>query len=407
MGHLNATAVKNAKPGRHIDGQGLYLLVKPSGARSWVLRVQKDGWRRDFGLGSVLDSKPHPDIAALPLLQRRQLTLAEARDKAIILRQQVRAGVDLQAEKKKARKTPSFKEATLACHATLKRGWTDRHAEKWLSAFEAYVFPAMGDKPVDQVDAPVIRDMLTPIWHTIPNTARRVRQRVGTVLDYAMAEKWREEGSPTRALGKILGPHSDKAKHMAAAPYAELPALLEKIRTASDSLGRAALMFTILTAARSGEVRSMVWSEVDLDAALWTVPAHKMKGRREHVVPLSGAAEAILRQMAGLFGGRPDEPVFPGRGSKPLSERTMLHALREAGCAATVHGFRSSFRDWAAEEANFNDDVIEASLAHANPNATERAYKRTTFFDKRRKLMAAWADYLAGASNVVRLAAAQ
>lgn len=389
MGKLTAASVKHAKPGRHIDGGGLYLLVKPTGSKSWVLRVQKDGRRRDFGLGSVVD-----------------LGLAEAREKAAGLRRAVRAGADPVAEKRARKAVPTFKVAALACHAALKRGWSEKHAEQWLTALEDHAFPKLGDVAVDRVDAPLVRDMLFPIWHEIPNTARRVRQRVGTVLDYASAEKWRAGDNPTRSVGKILAPHTDKPKHYKAVPYAELPQLLRALRDGGESIGRYALMFTILTAARSGEVRSMAWSEVDMDAALWTVPAHKMKSRKEHVVPLPPAAVAILRAMSGLIAGKPDEPVFPGRGLKPLSDMTLLRVLRDAGSTATVHGFRSSFRDWAAEEANFNDDVIEACLAHTNPNATERAYKRTTFSEKRRKLMEAWGDYLAGASNVVELAVA-
>ncbi len=387
MGKLNAKKVENAKPGRHIDGRGLYLLVKPSGSKSWVVRVQKDGKRRDFGIGSAAD-----------------VSLADARTKADELRREVRSGVDPVVKKRQAKAVPTFKAAALACHKALKRGWTEKHAEQWLTSLEDHAFKRLGDVRVDQVDAPMIRDMLFPIWHDIPNTARRVKQRVGVVLDYAFAEKWRSAESPTRAVTKILAPHTDKPKHYKALPYVEVPELMAKLREGPDSIGRYALMFTILTAARSGEVRSMVWSEVGLDAAVWTVPAHKMKMRAEHMVPLSPPAVAILRAMAGLLPGGADEPVFPGRGTKPLSDMTIIRALRDAGCNVTVHGFRSSFRDWAAEEANFNDDVIEASLAHTNPSATTRAYKRTTFFEKRRKLMEAWASYLNGQTNVIALA---
>lgn len=391
MGNLTVLGVKNAKPGRHVDGGGLYLLVKPptdaakekgavAGSKSWVLRVQKDGKRRDFGLGSAAD-----------------VSLADARDKAGAMRRAVRSGVDPIVEKAKARKSvPTFKEATISCHAAMKKGWTEGHAARWLAGMEEYAYPKLGAVRVDHVDAGLIRDMLEPIWLKIPNTARRMRQRVGAVLDYSFAEKWRSSESPTRSVGRILAPHTDKPKHFAAVPYADMPDLLTNLRNGSETVGRYALMFIILTAARSGEVRSMLWSEVDTEAALWTVPATKMKSRREHIVPLSPPAVSVLKAMAGLIEGRPHEPVFPGRQSKPLSDMTILRVMRTLG-DATVHGFRSSFRDWASEETNFQNDVIEAALAHVNPNATERAYKRTTFFEKRRKLMEAWGSYLDGA----------
>lgn len=388
MGNLTAKSVQNAKAGRHIDGQGLYLLVKPTGSKSWVLRVQKDGERRDFGLGSAAD-----------------VSLADAREKAGSKRREIRRDGFQAAENKKAKPAPTFKEAALSCHKALKRGWTEKHAAQWLTSLEDHAFGRLGDKRVDAIDAPMLRDMLFPIWHEIPNTARRVRQRVGMVMDYAVAEKWRAGDNPARYVTQLLAPHNDTPKHFKAVPYEDAPALLQKLQEGSPSIGRYALIFTILTAARSGEVRNVLWSEVDLETATWVVPVHKTKRREnEHVAPLSDASIAILKAVQGLFSGRPDEPIFPGRGSKPLSDMTMLRSLRDMGCGATVHGFRSSFRDWAAEEANYNDDVIEACLDHKNPNAVERAYKRTTFLQKRRQLMQSWADYIGGKSNVVALA---
>lgn len=393
MGNLTALSVRNAKPGRHVDGGGLYLLVKPpsnaakeaghkSGTKSWVLRIQKDGHRRDFGLGSLAD-----------------VSLAEARERAATLRKTVRVGVDPIAEKRKRQNTPTFKAATMACHASKKGGWTPRHARQWLEAMEDHVFPKLGERPIDQVDARAIGQVLAPIWLEIPNTARRVRQRIGTVIDFATASEWRSGDNPTRIVGHLLEPQTDKAKHYNAVPHLEMPTFMAELRALPVAIGRLALQFTILTAARSGEVRSMAWDEVDLKAELWTVPEKKMKAREEHVVPLSPAAVAVLKEALQFLGNvapfASDDLVFPGRGTKPLSDMTMLRALREAGRKETIHGFRSSFRDWASDKTNFPSDVIETALAHQVGSETRRAYERTKHVEKRCKLMNEWANYLA------------
>ena len=394
MGKLTAIGVKTAKSGRHADGKGLYLLVKETGARSWVLRIVVDGRRRDFGLGPA-------DL----------VTLTEARDKAIEGRRIVRDGGDPGKVWKRAKvTTPTFEAVARQFHDNNKAGWKNaKHSAQWLSTLETYVFPTLGDMLPEEIDAPLIWSVLGPIWQDKSETARRVRQRIGKVLDYAAAHGWRSTDAPMRALNQITSRQVRKAGHHAAMPYGELPAFMVTLRDGEPSIGRLALMFTILTAARSGEVRGATWDEIDFDKAVWTVPGERMKTGQAHRVPLSDPAVAILAQMQGLISGQPGEPIFPGLRGNPLSDATLAKAMRVAGGGNyTVHGTaRSSFRDWVAEKMpTVPSDVAEAALAHAIANKTEAAYRRTKYLDQRRGLMTAWADFLAGSSNVVRLAAA-
>lgn len=378
MGKLTVLGVKNAKPGRHADGEGLYLLVKPTGAKSWLLRVQVDGKRRDFGLGSAT-----------------VLKLAEAREAAEALRRQAKSGLDPIAERAKLKRvTPSFKATAIECHRELKEGWRNsKHAAQWLTTLETYAFPHLGEKSVDTIDSPMVRDLLAPIWLTIPETARRVHQRIGTVLDFAHAKGWRQAETPTRSVLKGLPRHRKSDRHFAAMPFVDVPAFMGSLRQSPETIGRLALMFTILTAARSGEVRGARWSEFDLDGALWTVPADRMKAGKVHVVPLSLGALAILGQ-AKRIGGAAERPVFTSKGTKPLSDMTLTKILRDSDLPFTVHGFRSSFRDWAAEETNFPSEVVEKALAHTIANKVEAAYRRTDFLDRRKKLMRDWSNYI-------------
>lgn len=384
MGKLTALKVKALKEvGRHPDGEGLYLWVKPSGARSWVLRIQVDGKRRDFGLGS-----------------EKSTTLAEARDRAAELRKQYRSGVDPVVEKRKKKEgkaaVPTFAEAAERAHAEFKGAWRNgKHQAQWLSTLTTYAFPTLGSMPVDKVDAGAILGALQPIWLKTPETARRVKQRIGAVLDWAYSHGFRPSEAPMRAISKGLKQQPKKDGHFAALPYAAVPDLMKKLGE-SETVGRLALRFAILTAARSGEVRGAKWGEIDLDAALWTVPAARMKAGREHVVPLSKAAIAVLQSAKGDREVEADDLVFPGNRAKPLSDMTLSKALKAATSQrATVHGFRSGFRDWAAEEQTaVSDAVVEAALAHTNPNKVEAAYRRTNYLEQRKVLMHAWADYL-------------
>ena len=405
---LTAKEVKNAKAGRHSDGKGLYLLVKPSGAASWVLRVQHQGERRDFGLGSLALESIGGDI---PIHKRKLLTLSEARDKAREGRALAKAGLNPSAEWRRqdaAPAVPTFRAVAEEAHKHRKGGWKNtKHRAEWLASLDRYAFPVIGNMPVNDVDAAAIQKILLPFWLTKPETARRVKQRIGAVLDYGHAHHWREFEAPMRAVNQLMRAiKQPKEGHFSAVAYKDLPAVMQTLREGEQSIGRWALQFQILTAARPGEVRHVQWRDIDLEAAEWRVPPEKAKADKLHIVPLVPAAVDILKELRGLFAAKADDYVFPGFKSKPISDATMNKVLRVAGYEGfTVHGFRSTFRDWAADNG-FADSWCEAALAHLNPNKTEAAYRRTTFFEQRRdKLMPAWASFALGdRSNVVSLA---
>jgi len=374
---LTALAVKNAKPGRHGDGAGLYLMVKPSGAKSWVLRVQRDGKRRDVGLGS---------IAAL--------NLAEARQRAADLRKHALNGRDPIAERDRDRRAiPTFRDATTEAHSALKAGWIDKNAAAFLTSLRDYAFPALGDLRVDGIEAGHVRDMLVPIWTTKPELARKVRMRVGQVLNFSRSKGWRTTEAPGRSVTVGL-PKQPRGKNFKAMPYADVPTFVAALADKAPTTGRHALLFQILTAARPGEVRTARWGHVDLDKREWKRPADLMKGGVEHTVTLSAAAIRLLENVRGTPLPRPDTLVFAGKGGKPLSDMTLKKVVTDAGMDFDPHGFRSSFRDWAAEKMpDIPDPVAEAALAHVVPDKVVRAYKRTTFLDMRRQLLGAWGAY--------------
>lgn len=431
---LTHTGVKNAKVGRHSDGGGLYLLVKPQlvsegedkgkpklgpdgkalvASKSWVLRVQHNGMRRDFGLGAFIEKTVGGNLA---IERRKLLTLIEAREKANKGRLLAKAGINPSAawRELEAAETPpvTFEQAAREYHKQVSRSWRNsKHGDQWINTLETYAFPHLGKMSVADIDASAIQKVLLPIWLSKGETARRVRQRIGAVLDYAQGKGWREAEAPMRSLNQLMGGiKQPKGGNFAAMPYADVPAFMAKLAEADASVGRLALQFLILTAARSGEVRGATWGEFDLDAAEWRIPPERMKADKLHIVPLVPAAVAILKQMRGLFPSNASDIVFPGLKGKLMSDATMAKAMRVAGGGNyTVHGFRSSFRDWAAE-TGLNNDWAEAVLAHSvagQEGKTVASYKRTTFFDQRRdKLMPAWASFiLADSSNVVRLAA--
>jgi integrase len=393
---LTALKVKNARPGRHVDGKGLCLVVKPSGAKSWVLRVQVDGRRRDIGLGST-----------------DMLTLAEAREKSAQGRKWAKLGLDPAFEWRKARAViPTFEVVARNYHRLHEHSWRNpKHAKQWLATLVEYAFPKLGSTRIDLVDSALIVTVLAPIWLEKPETAGRVRQRIATVLNYAHSQGWRTTEAPMRAVASGLPrrtkTNSKARTHFAAMPYPDLPILMDGLRSQTQTVGRQALAFTILCAARSGETRGATWAEIDLDAGLWTIPASRMKAGEAHTVPLSEWAVEILRDRKREANSEPSDLVFPGS-KAALSDATMAKVFRsEGGGKFTVHGTaRSSFRDWTAEMTRFPKEVAEAALAHANPNEVEAAYLRTKYLDQRRDLMARWADYLAGKANVVPLASA-
>jgi integrase len=396
MGNLTILAVKAAvKPGRYQDGRGLMLLVKPSGARSWVLRTQVDGKRRDFGLGALAD-----------------VGLADAREKADTFRKQFKSGIDpveaKRAEKAALATIPTFEQAAAAMHAEQRSTWrNDKHRAQWLMSLRTYAVPALGKSRVDRIDGPMIRDMLLPIWLEKPETARRVRQRVGAVLDWCHAKGLRQTEAPMRSISKGLPRQPKRDRHFSAMPYSDIPALMASLAEA-DASGRLALQFLILTAVRSGEVRSAQWEQIDFEAATWTIPAERTKAHKAHTVPLSESALCVLGRAKALRTGRAAEPIFPGLHGKVMSDMTLAKALKTAGAGAfTVHGFRSGFRDWAAEMTGTPGDVVEAALAHTIANRVEAAYRRTNYLEKRRPLMDAWAQYLSAATaNVVPIRSA-
>lgn len=337
------------------------------------------------------------------------ISLAGAREAADAIRKQYKSGVDPVAAKRaaKAARTiiPTFKSAAQTAHSEQKGAWRNvKHKAQWLSSLETYAFPTIGDLPVDQIDGPMIRDLLLPIWLDKPETARRVRQRVGSVLDWSHSKGFRALEAPMRSVTKGLPRQPKKDRHFASLPYSEVASLMAQLEE-SGGAGALALQFLILTAARTGEVKGATWEEIDLEGALWTVPGTRMKAGKEHLVPLSDPALAILEKAKLLRTGRSNSPVFPGNRGKAMSDMTIAKALKTAGAVkSTVHGFRSSFRDWAAEMTGTQGDVVEAALAHSNSNRIEAAYRRTNYLEKRRALMKAWASYLSNKpSNVMTL----
>lgn len=388
MGKLTALKVKHAKPGRHGDGGGLYLLVSQAGAKSWMLRVvvstAKGPKRRDLGLGAV-------DL----------VTLDEAREKARELRKIAREGGDpVAARDKREIAAPTFKEAAEACHESLAAGWADRHAAAFLSTLKLHVFPKIGAVRVNAIDEKDILSVLSPIWNAKPAAARKLRQRIGLVLDYAKGHGWRSTGAPRDSLRPML-PKQVRSGNFASMPYEEVPAFVAKVEGAAETMGRLALLFSILTAARSGEVREALWSHIDLAAGEWNRPAGLMRKTGEaHTVTLSPEAIAVLERAKALRKIKADCLVFPGKAGAMMSDMTMAKVVRPTGY--TVHGFRSSFRTWAAERMpSIPEAVAEAALSHLIPDKVVRAYQRAKFLEMRRTLLDAWGRYAAGSSGKV------
>lgn len=378
MGMLTAQKVRSmTEPGRYADGDGLMLVVGAGGAKSWILRVQAAGKRRDFGLGSA-----------------KAISLADARQAADEIRRKLAQGIDPVAERKQEKVViPTFREAAVLVHEEHKAGWKNgKHQAQWLSTLKSYAYPALGDLLVSEIEGPAIRDVLAKIWLAKPETARRVRQRIGTVLDWAYAKGYRASEAPMRSLSKGLPRQPKKDGHFAAMSFAEIPSFLQKLRM-RESMGRLALEALILTAARSGEIRMAEWSELNLKAGLWSIPAARMKMGRPHVVPLSPQAVDVFKRAAKLRIPATDLVFYGTKAMKPLSDMTLLKILRDMDAGVTVHGFRSAFRDWVAEETNYPGEVAEAALAHAIPNKVEAAYRRTDFLEKRRALMGEWGRF--------------
>lgn len=394
MGKLTAVAVKAAmaNPGTYQDGDGLVLRVDKRGGAYWVLRLQRDGKRQDIGLGSA-----------------KQMTLAEARQKATVLRKAVKVDHrDVLAEKKdEAAAKVTFRAAATQYHSENEAGWKSTvYARQWLASLENYAFPKLGDMPTGSISSADIIAVLTPIWQEIPDTARQVRNRICAVLDYSHAKGWRSREAPSGngslKAGRGLPRQVKVRENRKAMPYVALPGFLTALRR-KPSFGRLALELLILTGVRSQEVRLATWSEFDLESRLWTIPAEHMKRNKAHIVPLSDEALAVLAKADALRMSESDV-VFPGVAGKPMSDMTLLKVLRDMSEPYHVHGFRSTFTDWAANEG-IPDAVVEAALAHKTPDAVQAAYRRTTYLGTpdqpgaRVKLMAAWGRYCLGVAT--------
>ncbi|WP_037522967.1 tyrosine-type recombinase/integrase [Sphingomonas sp. Mn802worker] len=407
MPKLTAPAVRNAPPGRHHDGDGLYLNVQPGGARSWVLRVQADGKRRDIGLGTAdltprSTGKGESSPIDIPLLHRKLLTLSEAREKARMLREAAKAGLDPVLERDRERRSiPKFREAAKGAHAAWKDGRKEKEAATFLRSLELHAYPVIGDMRVDAITAADISNVLSPIWTSKPDMGRKVRQRIGRVLNYAHAKGWRPTEAPVKSVTAAL-PRQPKGGNYKAMPWADVPKFVAILQSKAQTVGRQATLFQLLTAVRPGEARGARWEQIDIANKEWRIPAEMMKTGEPHTVTLNTAALALLEEIRTTRPGKSHDLVFPGRQGSPMSDMTMNKMLRDAGFPYDAHGFRSSFRDWHAETISdaIPDAVAEAALAHAVPDKVERAYKRTKFIAWRRELLEAWGRFALSVEDV-------
>jgi integrase len=387
---MNLTARRvqtETTPGSHGDGGGLYLQIAPGGSKSWVFRYQRSGRRRELGLGGV---------AAVSLAEARELAtdarrmLARGRD-PIEAKRTERAKADIAAAT-----AITFQQAAERYIQAHKAAWrSPKSLKAWEGTLTSFVYPVFGALPIDAVDVGLVLQVLEAVWSTKPETASRVRGRIEAVLDWAKARGYRQGDNPARWRGhldSLLPKRSSvrRVEHHVALPYAEIGAFLAELRQ-QEAISARALEFAILLASRTGEAIGARWNEINLADRLWTIPADRMKGGREHRVPLSAPALAVLDRMAKI---RLGEFVFGSSEHRPISNMAMLMLLRRMGRGdLTAHGFRSSFRDWAAERTGFPAEVAEMALAHAVGAKVAAAYRRGDLFQKRRQLAAAWAKF--------------
>ena len=386
---LTAAKVKAAtKRGMHCDGHNLYLRVAPGGSKGWILRISIDGKRRDIGLGG------YPTVS-----------LAKARRIAEAHRVAVAEGRDPLSEKRRE-KMPTFAEAARKLHNANKPRWSNgKHVDQWLRSLEVHAMPTLGQMALHRIRPSDVLSVLTPIWAKKPETARRVRQRIRKVLEWGEAHGFIERNAAGEAINGALPPMPRLVTgHFRSLAYTEVPAALKLVDASGASLAsKLCLRFLVLTAARSGEARGALWSEIEIESGAWVIPANRMKMKKEHRVPLSDAALAVLDQARSIQGE--SDLIFgsPTKIGAALSNVTLTMVLRRAKLAdrATVHGFRSSFRDWCAETGK-SRELAEAALSHA-VLGVEGAYFRSDLFERRRALMDEWAQYVEGQDNVVRL----
>ena len=385
---LTPRKVATVGTGKYEDGGGLRLVVSGTGARKWIFRFTIKGKRREMGLGSF------PDVG-----------LADARGNASRYRIQVANGIDpIEIRRVEPEAVPTFTTCAARFIRSHRLGWKNaKHARQWVSTLKTYAKPVIGSKSVDTINTEDILATLSPIWTNKTETAKRLQGRIENILDFAAAHKYRDATNPARWRGHLdmLLPKPSRVrivKHHPAMPYTKVPAFMQEL-SENCSVSALALQFLILTATRTSEVLQAQWSELDLEAAVWTIPGTRMKGKREHRVPLPDAALAIVKSLPRIKG---NVHLFPGaRYGRPLSNMALLQLMRGMGYGVkgergdyVPHGFRSSFRDWSGEVSSFPRDVAEMALAHAIKDKVEAAYRRGDLFEKRRNMMQAWATYL-------------
>lgn len=372
---------KLTKKGRYGDGLGLNLVVNASGSKQWILRITVNGKRKDIGLGG------YPTV-----------TLSKAREDALAMRRLAKQGIDpVQARREARRVIPTFEEAARKVHADNIPTWKETKAvTQWISSLENYAFPVIGRMKLNDIRPSDIISVLAPIWVEKHSTANRVRQRMSRVFDWAKTQEFIMHENPVYGIKQGLPRTRARIKHFAAMPYDEIAGFISHLHrsTQSDNV-KLGLEFLILTACRSGELRFAKWSEIDFDGRRWTIPPERMKAGKSHLVPLTERSMVILEAARGLSGGD-STYIFPSSQNwdKTMSDATLTKALKKGlGYPYTVHGFRSTFKDWCSETRNYPNDVVEMALAHTNRNKTEAAYKRGDLFEKRKELMADWAEF--------------
>lgn len=385
---LSAAFVRTANaPGKYFDGHGLFLKVDESGARRWVQRIVIRGKRTELGLGS----------ASL-------VSLAEARQIALENRKAAREGKDPLQARREEQAALTFEEAARKVHVLHLPTWRNaKHGAQFISTLETYAFPRIGKIKVADVTTADVLAVLTPIWLTKAETARRVRQRIGTVMKWAVAQGWRQD-NPADAIAQALPKQDRTQKHRKSLPYDEVAPCIDTVH--ASKAGQATKLcfeLLVLCATRSGEARLARWDEINLDKAEWTIPGERMKAKKPHRIPLSSRAVDVLRKAKELNDG--SGMVFPGtKAGKPLSDMTLSKLVRELGYDVDIHGFRTSFKTWCQERTNTPREVSEMALAHTIRDKSEAAYARSDLFEKRRKLMERWASFLSeNEAKVVRL----
>ena len=376
----NAEAKSITKPGLHRADDTLYLCVKPSGRRSWLQRVVISGRRHTLGLG------PYPVV-----------TLAEARDLALDNRRLIRKGGNPLTERRRTQ-MPTFRVATERTHKQFKPSWKNKqHATSWMQVVQKHAFPILADIPVDQITQQDVLNVLEPIWTTKPETARRVRQRIRSVLRYCQAHNFVQHNVADERIDGALAPMPKVKEHHAAIDYREVPEAF-KVIGSRFSPARLALRFLILTATRSNEVREATWNEIDFESSTWTIPKERMKGGKEHRVPITGPMNEVLEQARQLSDD--SDLIFPSvsKPGHPMTPDNLMKVWRKMPMAkdTTVHGFRTSFRVWGAECTAVPREVLELALAHAVGNHVEQAYSRSDMLKKRVELMERWSEFVAG-----------